>query len=392
MKDPRVEKLARLLTQYSVRLKKGDVVMISGGAEAAPLIRACYRAALRLGAHPLTHVAIDGLAEIYYQEASPAQLSWTSPFARYEARRIDASIGIGASRNTRALTSADPQRMALAAKARHPISKIFMDRSSRGELRWVGTQWPCHASAQDAEMSLEEYEDFVFAAGHLDDPDPIKSWKRISKAQAALTKFLNRTREVRVRAEDTDLTFRCQGRKWINCDGEYNLPDGEIFTGPVENSVAGHIRFSFPAMRSGREVTEIRLTFEKGRVVKAEAAKGLDFLKAMLKMDKGAAYLGEAAFGTNYNITRYTRNTLFDEKIGGTVHFALGAGYPETGSRNRSGLHWDLVCDLRPGSEVYADGVLIQKNGRFLDQRFPQPRRRKGGRKKRRAVGGLRKR
>jgi aminopeptidase len=373
MKDPRIEKLARLLTEYSVNLKPRDIVAINGEAIAAPLIRECYRAALRRGAFVVCDITLDSVAEIFYAEANREQLKWVSPFAKYKLRRIDASIGVWADENTKSLTSVDPKRMATASAARKPLSKIFMDRSATGTLRWVGTQWPCQASAQDAEMSLEEYEDFVYGAGHLDDRDPIPTWKRISKEQQALTNFLNKAREVRIIAEDTDIRYRVKGRKWINCDGHYNFPDGEVFTGPIEDSVQGHVKFSFPAVHGGREVDGARLTFERGKVVKAEAEKGQDFLRAMIQMDAGSCYLGEAAIGTNYNVTRYTKNTLFDEKIGGTIHFALGAGYPETGNKNRSGLHWDMVCDLRKGGEIHVDGDLIQRNGRFLNKRFPQP-------------------
>ena len=377
MPDPRIDMLARLLTRYSVKLKPGNSVIIGGNAIAAPLIRACYREALACGAHPVTDIDIDGLTEVFYDVARPRQLTWINPFRRSELKKVDATIGIWGSQNTKALSGADPKRMALAAKARQPLNKIFMDRSARGDLRWVGTQWPCHASAQDAEMSLDAYEDFVYGAGFLDDGDPVQTWKAISKSQQALTRRLNRARSIRVVAEDTDLSYSCKGRTWVNCDGQYNFPDGEIFTGPEEASVEGHISFSFPAVHGGQEVVGARLTFDKGRVVEAEARKGEDFLKAMVGMDRGSAYVGEAAIATNYNITRYTRNTLFDEKIGGTVHIALGSGYPETGSRNQSGLHWDMVCDLRPGGEIYADGELIQRNGRFLDKRYPRARQRR---------------
>jgi len=373
MKDPRLQKLANLLVDYSVQLKPRDVVAINGEAIAAPLIREVYRAALRRGAFVICDVVLDSIAEIFYAEAEKEQLQWLSPFALHKVRHIDASIGIWADENTKGLSNVDPKRLATASAARKPISKLFMDRAAAGKLRWVGTQWPCHASAQDAEMSLEEYEDFVFNAGHLDDADPIKTWQRISKQQQALTDFLNRRRSIRIVAEDTDLTFSLKGRKWVNCDGRMNFPDGEVFTGPVEDSVEGHVKFSFPAVHGGREVDGVRLTFEKGKVAKSEAAKGQDFLRAMIAMDKGSCYLGESAFGTNYNVKRYTKNTLFDEKIGGTIHLALGAGYPETGNKNSSGLHWDMVCDLRNGGEIYADGELIQKNGRFLNKKFPQP-------------------
>ncbi len=373
MKDLRIEKLARLLCRYSLKLKPRDVVAITSDAIAAPLIRACYREALRCGAFVTTDLRIEALDEIFYAEANAEQLRWVSPFAKYKLQKIDASLGIWADENTKALTNVDPKRLAAASAARKPLNKIFMDRSARGALRWVGTQWPCQASAQDAEMSLEEYEDFVYGAGHLDDPDPIRTWERISKSQQALTDFLNQAREVRIVADGTDLRYSCKGRRWINCDGHYNFPDGEVFTGPVESSVTGTISFSFPAVHHGREVEGARLTFEAGKVVKAEARKGEEFLRAMVAMDRGSCYLGEAAMATNYNIRRYTRNTLFDEKIGGTIHVALGAGYPETGNRNQSGLHWDMVCDLRSGGEIIVDGEAIQRNGRFRDRRFPQP-------------------
>ncbi|MGD0016374.1 MAG: aminopeptidase [Verrucomicrobiia bacterium] len=373
MKNPRLENLARVLTRYSLKLKPGDILAINGEAMAAPLIRECYRAALRCGAFVICDVALDGLPEIFYAEANDKQLKWLSPFAKYKVQHIDASLGIWANENTKALTNVDPKRLAAASAARKPIHKLFMDRAATGDLRWVGTQWPCNANAQDAEMSLEEYEEFVFGAGHLDDADPIKTWQRISREQQALTVFLNKAREVRIVAEDTDIRFSVKDRKWINCDGQCNFPDGEVFTGPVEKSVQGCIKFSFPAVHHGREVEGVRLTFDHGKVVRAEADKGQDFLRAMIKMDTGSCYLGEAAIGTNYNVKRYTKNTLFDEKIGGTIHLALGAGYPETGSKNRSGLHWDMVCDLRKGGKLYVDGSLIQKNGRFLNKKFPQP-------------------
>ncbi|NQU11941.1 aminopeptidase [bacterium] len=373
MTDPRLEKLARTLVRYSVNLKPRDVVAIQGSAIAGPLLKEIYRATLRAGAMPVLDIRLDELAEVFFREANNEQLRWVSPFAKYRVRRIDAQIGVWADENTRSLSQVDPKRIAKAGAARKVISTIFMDRSARGALRWVGTQWPCNASAQDAEMSLAEYAEFVFAAGHLDEPDPIRVWRRISREQQALTNYLNRGREVRIVAADTDLRFSTKDRRWINCDGHYNFPDGEVFTGPVEASVTGHVTFSFPAVHHGREVDGVRLRFDRGKVVRAEAQKGAEYLRAMVRMDAGSGYLGEAAIGTNYNVRRYTKNTLFDEKIGGTVHLALGAGYPETGNRNRSGLHWDLVCDLRQGGALYVDGELIQRNGRFLNKKFPQP-------------------
>lgn len=377
MIDPRIEKLADLLTRYSLKLTKGQTVQISGSVEAAPLIKACYRYALRRGAHPETNVSLDGMQNIFYAEAKKHHLEYLSPFAMNKARKLDASIRILADTNTRAMTGVAPSKLAATNKASRPLFKTTMKRTAEGDFKWVLTKFPTNAAAQDAEMSMVDYEDFVFTAGHLDAADPVAEWQAISKAQRALTTRLNRAKEIRLVAPDTDLTFTCKGRTWINCDGQLNFPDGEIFTGPVEESVSGHVRFSFPAVYQGREVLKPFLVFEKGKVVRAEAEKGQDFLREMIAMDRGASFLGEAAFGTNYQIQQYTRNTLFDEKIGGTMHFALGAAYPETGSSNQSALHWDLVVDLRSKGEVYADGTKLQEKGRFLDKRFPQPARKK---------------
>jgi len=375
MTDPRLEKLARLLVDYSLGLRKGQWLTISGPAPASPLIREVYRVAMRRGAFVETLVAIDGLSEILFQEASPEQLQHILPTRLLRTRRADAQLSIRGDVNTRSLTSADPKRQAMWAAAQKRWRRIFFDRAAKGQLHWVLTQWPTHANAQDAEMSLSEYEDFIFGAGHLDDDDPVKTWRTISRSQQALTNRLNKARSIRIVAADTDITLSVKGRKWINSCGHENFPDGEIFTGPVETDVEGHIRYSFPSIHPSldREVDNVFLEFRQGKVVVARADKGEDFLREMVDMDAGSSRLGELAFGTNYHITRYTRNGLFDEKIGGTVHLALGAGYPETGNRNSSGLHWDMVCDLRTRGKIFADGELISENGRFLDKRYPQP-------------------
>jgi aminopeptidase len=373
MKKNRTEKLAQVLVERCLQLKPRDVLCIQGDAIAAPLIEACYRTALRRGAFVITDIGLGALTEIFYEEAGTEQLRWLSPLAKHTIREVDALLRIACTANTRSLTNADPRRVATVSAAQKPLYRIKVDRAASHALHWVLTQWPCNANAQEADMSLREYEDFVFQAGCIDDPDPMKTWRRVSKAQQALADFLNTARDVRIVAEDTDLRFNLKDRTWLNSDGRRNFPDGEVFTGPVEESVEGQIKFSFPAVYGGREVNGVRLTFNRGKVVKGEAERGQDFLSAMLAADRGASYVGEAALGTNYRITRFTRNTLFDEKIGGTMHLALGAGFPDTGNRNRSGLHWDMVCDLRRGGEIYADGELIQKNGRFLNRKFPQP-------------------
>jgi aminopeptidase len=250
--------------------------------------------------------------------------------------------------------------------------EIFLRRAAEKQLRWSGTQFPTQAAAQDAEMSLGEYEDFVFGAGLLDRADPVAAWKAVSERQQRLVDFLNGKAEYHVVAGNgTDVRMSVAGRKWINCDGHENFPDGEVFTGPVLDSVNGVIQFSLPAVHHGREVQDARLVFKNGKVVEASASKGEDFLISMLDTDGGSRFLGECAIGTNYQIKNYTRNTLFDEKIGGTVHFAVGAGYPETGNTNQSGLHWDMVVDLRKGGFVEIDGVKINVDGKFTREGFP---------------------
>jgi aminopeptidase len=261
--------------------------------------------------------------------------------------------------------------MARNSAARRPIFEIFMNRAAEGKLNWTGTQFPCQASAQDADMSLGEYEDFVFGAGLLNEPDPVAAWNKVSQRQQKLVDFLNGKSDYHVvAANGTDIRMSVAGKKWINCDGHENFPDGEVFSGPVIDSASGVVHFSFPAVHGGREVEDVRLKFKDGKVIEASAGKGEEFLISMLDMDGGSRFLGECAIGTNYSITRYTKNTLFDEKIGGTVHFALGAGYPETGNSNQSGLHWDMVVDLRKGGFVEIDGTKISEDGRFTREEF----------------------
>lgn len=364
--DPRVEALAQVLVRYSLRVRPGDLVQISAPAVAQPLIVAAYRQVLRAGGHPLLRVTVEGTEEVFYREASEEQLRFVADLHEQEVERIDASLGVWAETNTRALTQVPPQRRRVRADATRALSQRFLERAAQGSLRWVGTLYPTQATAQEAEMSLEEYEEFVYGAGFLDRPDPVAEWERIRQRQQRIADFLSTKDTLRVVAEDTDLVVGVAGRRWINAAGEHNFPDGEVFTGPEEDRTAGHVRFTFPALYAGREVAGVRLVFEGGRVVHAEADKGAEFLREMLDTDPGARVLGEFAFGLNPHIQRFTRNTLFDEKIGGTVHMALGSSYPETGGRNESGIHWDLICDLRQGGEVYADGELIAKDGRFL--------------------------
>jgi aminopeptidase len=366
MEDPRVGNLAKVLVEYSVAVKKGDLFLIEGTDLAAPLIRALYREGLRAGAFVTTRVGVEGIAEIFFREASEEQLTHVSEFRKFDIEHATALVSLMGGYNTKNLTRVDSQRQAMTQKANFEISRTFIERSARGELRWCGTMWPNHANAQDAEMSLSEYEDFVFAACFVDKPDPVSEWRRVSGDQERIVQFLSRKKAIRVEGKDTDLTVNVTGRTWINCDGGKNMPDGEIFTGPIENSAQGHIRYSYPAIYAGKEVVDVRLVFDQGRVVKAAAEKGQELLDSMIEMDEGARRIGEFAIGTNYGIQRFTKNTLFDEKIGGTVHIALGFSIPESGGLNQSGIHWDMVCDLKEGGRIYADGEKFYEDGKFL--------------------------
>ena len=369
MTDPRVSKLADLLVNYSLELKPGQIVRLDGGTVAAPFIRELYRGALRAGAHPRTRVEVEGTDVIAVGEASDEQLTFVSEIDRFEIDHVDAIVTIWADRNTRALSQADPQRVSKKIAARRQLTNRLWERIDEGNAKWVGTRFPTDAHAQDAEMSLAEYEDFVYGACHVrGEEDPVAHWRSVSAELNERARELNTFTELRVVGPDTDLRVNVAGREWLAADGKLNMPDGEIFTSPVETATEGEIRFSFPAIFQGRGVEDVRLRFEGGRVVRAEAGNGNEFLQSLLDMDEGARILGEVAFGLNYEIDRFTRDILFDEKIGGTMHFALGSSFKKLGGRNESGLHWDMICDLRANGEVYADGKLVWKAGRFLHE------------------------
>ena len=366
MIDPRLEKLAQVLIHYSLELKKGDQTLITGGPLGEPLLVALYKIALQAGAHPRVLIKPDQLDELLVRYGSEEQLRFVDPLEMHEMDQLDAWLRVRAESNTRHLSNASPRKQALLSQGRYPILQKRVQRAAENKLRWCGTQFPTPASAQDAGMSLTEYEDFVFSACLIDCEDPVAAWRELGQRQQELVDLLNTRKTLHIEAANgTDLTMSIEGRKWINCCGTVNFPDGEVFTGPVEDSVNGRIVFSFPAVHMGRECDGIELQFENGRVVKATAQKGEDFLLEMLDQDAGARGVGEIAVGTNFGIKQFTRNTLFDEKIGGTVHLAVGASYPQTGGMNQSGLHWDMVCDLRTGGRVTADGQVIQEYGKF---------------------------
>ncbi len=371
MPDPRTTRMAQTIVRYSSEVKKGDIVRITGGTEAAPLMKELYTECIDAGAHPYVIAGISGLDEIFLDRASKHQLEYVQPFAQFEIKKVDVLINILSEVNTKRLSGSDPARQALSQKARKPIMNTFMkraakhERGEKGGLRWTLTLWPTQAYAQDAEMSLDEYSDFVYKACFANRANPIREWNKLATFQKKIIRYLKGRKKVHLTGPGTDLELGIRGRAFINCEGKRNFPDGEVFTGPEERSVNGQITYTFPATYGGREVEGIKLHFEKGEVVKFSAEKNEEYLSQMIKMDPGAKRVGEFAFALNSGIQRFTKNILFDEKIGGTVHLALGKGYPESGSKNDSALHWDMICDLRQKGEVYIDGKLFEKNGKL---------------------------
>jgi aminopeptidase len=364
--DNRIKKHAEVLLKYSLNLKKGEKIIIVGDVVTLPLIKESYRLVVELGALPQVMINSEELKEILLKKGSEEQIKYVPVSVKKAFKTVDVLLSFFGGANTRMLSNVNPEKLKLSAQGSSEITKIFFERVAKKELRWCGTMFPNQANAQEANMSVSEYEDFVYGAGYIDSKDPIAEWKEIEKKQEGICKILDGKKHLRIVSKDTDLKMSIEGRKWVNCCGRVNFPDGEVFTGPIEDSVEGHIRFSFPGIYGGREIEDIQLTFERGKVVKAVAAKGQELLEQLLETDKGARYVGEIAAGTNYNIKKFTKHMLFDEKIGGTVHLAIGRSIPESLGKNQSAIHWDMLCDMKKGGEIYADGELVYKDGKFL--------------------------
>ena len=365
MRDPRVTNLAKILVGYSTKVAEGETVVIEGSSAGEPLIAAVYDEVISAGGHPVVAMAFEGQPAAYFRGASDAQLEWVSPLSEWAAEQSDCRIAIGADTNTRQLSGIEPERQTKRQAATRHLMEKTMKRAAEGSHRWVYTLFPTNAYASDAEMSLAQFEDFYFGACLADDGDPLGAWKRASEECHRLAEWIDGRKEVHVTAPGTDIRLGVEGRTFIPCDGEHNMPDGEFFTGPIEDSVEGEVSFHLPAMIGGREVTGVRFKLEGGKVVDASAERNEDYLIKLLDTDEGSRRLGELGIGTNYGIDRGTRDVLLDEKIGGTVHMAVGASYPESGGTNESAVHTDLVCDLRQGGKIEVDGELFQENGVF---------------------------
>ena len=373
MTDRRIKNLAATLVNYCVSVQEQDRVGIIAQPPATPLVQEVLREVLHQGGYPyllpysvpLPTPAYQGLAQIFYEEASPDQLKHEDIFWKTLNEDFEVRIFIQSEFNTQSLSNIPPEKIKIRRQAHKDIFDTYFERMSTGDLRRVSTLFPTQAYADDAGMPLDAFEDYVYSTTFSDSDDPVREWNRIREEQQVLVDWLKGKKEVKVVGPHVDLTLSIAGRTFINSDGKQNMPSGEIYTGPVEDSAQGWVRFTHPAILSGREVEGIELHFEDGRVAKASAKKNEEFLYTMLDLDEGSRYLGEFAVGTNKRINRFIKKILFDEKIGGTIHMALGKGYPITGSQNQSAIHWDMICDMRDGGQIYVDGELFYDSGQF---------------------------
>jgi aminopeptidase len=359
---PDPDRFAALLCGYCLDVAPGQQVLVRSTTLAAPLLLALQREILDREAWPALRTSLPGQGEGYWAAARDVHLDSLSPGERAETETADCLLTIQAPENTSELASVDPARLARAARSRAAVRELAMQR------RWCGTLWPTPAGAQQAGMSTAGFAALVERALFLDRDDPVAAWGELSTRQARLIERLAGASELRIEAEGTDLRLRVAGRTWVNSDGRRNMPSGEVFTGPVEDSAEGRIRFTIPSSPRGVAVAGIELEFRAGEVVAARADHGEAYLRETLATDAGASRLGEIGIGTNFGIDRPVGAILFDEKIGGTVHLAVGRSYPETGGTNESAVHWDMICDLRDGGRLSADGQTVLADGRFVDE------------------------
>lgn len=359
-RDPRLERWADVIVDFCTHVQPGERVEITGEIQGEPLMLALYRRCLQRGAFPVLKPVFSEAAEIFYETADEHQLREVSAVSVFEAEHTQVSLHVAAESNSRALAAVDPAKVSVVRKARQHLARIRKEK-----VRWNITSFPTHSSAQDAGMSIREFAELIFSAGFLNDPEPLKSWQKLRDKQQTIAGMLKGTRVFRLETAGCDLAMGVEGRRICESSGAVNMPDGEIYTGPVETAVNGRIKFSFPGYYMGQVVEGIDLEFKDGRVIKAKADSNDTFLQEMLNTDDGARRIGELGIGTNWGVSRFTRNLLFDEKMGGTIHLALGDSYKETLGENRSAIHWDILHDLRDGGRLYADGEVMLENGSF---------------------------
>jgi len=354
MADPRIVAYAKVLTDHSIDIKKGDLIEINANIEARPLVLELCKNILKKGATPRLNVGMPGFNYTYYKHAPDSVLRQYPKIAEYSTKNTAGIISIFSPDNTRELNNVDANKVSQRMKIVKPISELRLKQNN-----WVLCAFPTSALAQEADMSLEEFEDFVYSAVNVD-------YNKMKKEQLKIKALYDRSNEIHVVGPETDLYVNIEGRQGILCCGNRNVPDGEVFIGPVETKTEGHISYSFPAIYQGRSVEGVKLLFKKGKAIKATAEKNEAFLNKILDTDKGARYLGEFSFGLNYGIKQHIKEILFDEKIGGTIHLALGMAYKEGGGKNDSAVHWDMIKDMRRDGKVFFDGKLVYKNGKFI--------------------------
>ncbi len=358
-------KYAQLLVHYCVEIKEGDRLYVASTTLAEPLVREIWREALRVGAIVEVDLAFREKGNILMKEAGEKQLQHISPLYEMAMREFDAYLNIMAPFNLREDQSVDPDKSNIRKKAIAPVSKMYFERTATRSLKRNLCQYPTLANAQEAGMSYEDYEHFVFNACRLYEDDPAAAWLEVRRSQQHIVNLLNSREKIRYRGEGVDITFSTKGRTWINSDGQTNMPSGEVYTSPEEDSVNGTIHYTYPVIYGGHAVEGITLWVKDGYIEKWEAAQGKEVLDNVFQLP-GARRFGEAAIGTNYKIDRFTKNILFDEKIGGTVHMAIGQSYLQAGGKNQSSIHWDMIADMKNGGEIYADGEKIYDSGKFI--------------------------
>jgi aminopeptidase len=358
--------LANVLVNYSTRVKAGDWVHVNANWQAIPLVKEVVAYILKAGGNPSVSLESSDLNEVFMAQAGDGQLQWMPPLDMHMIKNANVWIIIEAPENTHAMSNIDPSRQQMRNQAYSKWMETYTKRSASGELRWVMTNYPCQALAQDADMSLADYENFVYQATFADQVDPVQYWRNIHDEQERLISWLAGKKTISIRGPQAEVTLSIAGRKFINSDGDQNMPSGEIFTSPEEASINGWVYFTYPAIYQGTAVEGIRLEFERGRIVKFTAEKNEEFLLKMLDTDEGSRIVGEFGIGTNYGISRFTKNILYDEKIGGTFHLALGNGFGEAGGLNESNIHWDLITDATSETEMRVDDELFYKDGKFV--------------------------
>jgi aminopeptidase len=357
---------AKLLTEYCLQVKAGDKVFIASTLLAEPLVREVYAAAYAAGAALVEcDLAFRERERLFMQHASDMALRTPPTLSSVAMQSFDCYLHIRAPFNLRESSGASPQQAELRNATLAPINKAYFERSADRRLRRNLCQYPTDAAAQEAGMSLSAYEQFVFGACKLFQPDPQAAWLELRHGQQRIVDHLNACKTVRYVADGTDISFSVQGRTWMNSDGQTNMPSGEVYTSPVEDSVQGTVHFSLPCIYQGEEVEGVTLWVRDGLIEQWEARRGQDFLDQVFQIP-GTRRFGEAAIGTNYDIQQMTKNILFDEKIGGTIHMAIGQSYLQTGGKNESSVHWDMITDMTQGGQIWADGEKIYENGRFL--------------------------